>query len=92
MEIVQNEVLSGKAIVIDDKMFVNGKYTNCTLLYSGGEFSAVNTSFDNCKVNFAGAAQRTAALLGNLGILPPGGAQPPAGGNFGFPKKPDGIQ
>jgi len=91
MEIVENQTVTGKTIILDEKTFVNGDYTDCTLIYSGGEFNAINTKFNNCKVNLAGAAQRTAAFLGNLGILPPppGGAQPPAGGNFGFPKKPN---
>ena len=87
MQIVENEVLTGKTVVLDDKTFVNGVYTNCPLLYSGGEFNSVNTKFVNCPVTLTGAAQRTANLLNSMGLLP---KPAPMGGVV--PKKPDGVQ
>jgi hypothetical protein len=89
MEIVENQVVSGKTISIDDKLFDGGRYTNCTFLYSGGEFSWKNTTFENCQFTFAGAAQRTITLLGSLGLIPPSGTQIPPSGKFGFPKNPN---
>ncbi len=32
MEVVENEVVSGKTIVIDEKTFVNGYYKDCMLI------------------------------------------------------------
>jgi hypothetical protein len=90
MEVVENQVVSGKTIAIDEKLFDGGRYTNCTFVHSGGEFSWRNTMFDNCHFTFAGAAQRTVSLLGNLGLIPPSGTKLPPGGQLGFPKKPSG--
>ena len=87
MQVVDNEVVSGKTITIDEKHFINCRYKNCTMIYSGGEFGWVNTSFDNCQITLAGAAQRTATLLGNFGVLPPSGAIPFSGQP---PNKPGG--
>jgi hypothetical protein len=89
MQIIENEVVSGKTIAIDEKHFVNCKYINCTVIYSGGDWSWTNTTFENCRFNLAGPAQKTATLLGHLGVLPQGGTIPPTG-SFGFPKKPEG--
>ncbi len=68
LQINENEVLAGKSVVLDDKHFANCEYTNCTLVYSGGDFGMVNTKFQDCRVAFAGAAQRTANLIEILGI------------------------
>jgi len=69
MQIIENEVVSGKTVSIDDKNFVNCRYKDCTVLYSGGDFGWVNTFFENCQVNLAGSAQKTANLLTFFGIL-----------------------
>jgi hypothetical protein len=71
MQIVENEVISHKTIVLDDKHFVNCTYDQCTVVYNGGEYALTNTSFKNCPITLAGAAQRTAMLLTTMGVLPP---------------------
>jgi len=88
MQIVENEVVSGKTVTIDEKHFVNCRYKNCTVIYSGGDYGWTNTTFENCQMTLAGAAQRTATLLGNFGLIPPSGSAVPLGGQF--PKKPGG--
>ncbi len=90
MQIIENEVVSGKTLAIDEKHFVNCRYNNCTLIYTGGEFTTANTVFENCHLSLAGAAQRTAALLGSFGILPPPNGPKEGGPQFGFTKKSDG--
>ena len=92
MNIVENEVVSGKTITMDDKQFINCKYTDCKLIYGGGECNWVDSSFQNCQIILAGPAQRTANFLGGFGVLPPSGTSLPGRGQLGFPKKPDGIQ
>lgn len=69
MQIVENEVVSGKTVAIDEKHFVNCRYKDCIVLYSGGDFGWVNTFFENCRINLAGAAQKTANLLTFFGVL-----------------------
>lgn len=91
MELIENQEVSGKTIAIDEKHFVNCKYKNCTLIYSGGDFSWVNTTFEACQISLAGSAQRTANFLGSFGIIPPSGTQVQNNTpTFGFVKKPDG--
>ena len=89
MQVVENEVVAGKTIAIDEKHFVNCKYTNCTLIYSGGEVAWANTNFNNCQITLSGAAQRTATLLGNFGVLPPSGSTIGPNGGIHL-KKPGG--
>jgi hypothetical protein len=90
LEVVQNEVASHKTIVMDDKHFVGCKYTECKLIYGGGETQSTDSVFEKCPIVFSGAAQRTIGVLVSLGALPPGGMAVPAGGNQPLPKKPDG--
>ena len=71
MEIVHNKVVSGEVVPIDDKHFLKCRFTKCTLLFSGGDFAATQTVFDQCQVQLSGAAQKTAALLTTIGMLPP---------------------
>ena len=73
MQAVENQTTSGVTISLDDKPFINCRFTNCTLIYSGGDYAWTNTNFDNCPLQLSGAAQRTATLLGNFGALNPGG-------------------
>ncbi len=90
MEVIENKSETGVTITIDEKHFVNCRYENCTVIYNGGDYAWTNTTFKNCQITLAGAAQRTATLLGNFGLIPPGGGSvPPGGGQFGFPKKSD---
>ena len=79
MQVIENEVVTKKTVVLDDKSFVNGCYTECILLFGGGEFNSINTKFDRCQITFTGAAKRTTNLLVNFGMLKPGGGQ--TGGN-----------
>ena len=77
---------------MDGKTFVNCRYTNCKLFYSGGECTWITSTFQNCQVILQGPAQHTATFLAGLGIAPPSGTQLPPTGQFGFPKKPNGVQ
>lgn len=77
MQLVENEVVSGKTIAVDEKHFVNCRYKNCMVLYSGGDFGWNNTTFENCQLTLAGSAQKTANLLTFFGVIKP----PTSGGN-----------
>jgi hypothetical protein len=35
---VDNDVVEGKTIFLDDRYFVNCKFTKCSLIYTGGDF------------------------------------------------------
>jgi hypothetical protein len=71
-----NENLKNAAYLIDEHLFNNCKLTNCRLIYDGGSFEFVNTTFENCAWTFRGPARDTIALLSTLGMLKPGQAPP----------------
>ena len=91
MQIVEKEVASGQNINLDDKHFMNCRFKECKLTYSGGDFMSTETAFENCQILLAGAAQRTAVLLTGFGVIAPGGLNFGPAGNIGGPKKPDGT-
>lgn len=73
MEVIEKSITSGGTLVLDDKFFVSCHYNGTTLLYSGGEVSSTpDTRFENCPLQFSGAAARTVALLASMGLLKPG--------------------
>ncbi len=69
MQAVQDETLSGALVVLDGKFFVNCKYTDCTLIFCGGDYGWVNSQFVNCRLNFDGPATRTLNLCKIFGII-----------------------
>jgi hypothetical protein len=76
MQIVEKQISSGETVTMDDKHFLNCKFTNCKLIYGGGDFQLTETAIDNCQFVLSGPAQKTAAFLMNFGILkPPPGFQ-----------------
>ena len=69
---IENKTSAGETITLDDKHFINCRFERCTLFYSGGDFALTSTNIKDCPLTFAGPAQRTAALLGILGVLKAG--------------------
>ena len=69
MQVIENKQDSGITVAIDDKHFVNCRFKNCKLIYSGGDYAWTETTFENCEVTLAGAAQRTLNLLGSFGMV-----------------------
>ena len=89
MHLIENQIVNGTSVGIDDKHFVNCRFTNCALLYSGGDFAWTNTQFENCNLQLSGAATRTVTFLTQLGIkeLPQNANQPQ--GPTNRPPKPN---
>jgi len=71
MTVVENVVETGTVVFLDDRYFLNCAYTRCTLIFSGGDFSYLNTTFTDCKINFEGPAQRTVQFLQRFNLLSP---------------------
>ncbi len=75
---VENEIYKGAVIAMDNKLFINCKFADCTLVYTGGDFSWRDTTFQDCKINFEGSAHRTIGFLRQFGLIPKDFAKPKA--------------
>jgi hypothetical protein len=71
MHFVTDKEENGTTVVLDNHSFVRCKFTDCYLLYSGGDYAWTETTFNNCRLGLQGAAQRTAAFLTHFGWKQP---------------------
>ncbi len=76
---VENATQKGGLLQIDNKYFINCKFDDCVLIYSGGDCNWSNTVFNNCTLNWLGDASRTVSLLAAFGyqITTQPAAKPP---------------
>jgi hypothetical protein len=74
----ENKVFENQHLVLDDGVFVNCTFKNCSLEYSGGDVYVQNCQGEGCQLVWRGAAQRTVFLLQGLGLMAPPTAAPPA--------------
>ncbi len=74
----EGKTFENQHLVLDEGVFINCTFRNCSLEYSGGDVYVQNCQGDGCQLIWRGAAQRTVFLLQGLGLmtLP---APPPAG-------------
>lgn len=70
MQRVENVSLSGVLVAIDDKFFLNCRFEQCTLIYTGSDFGWANTQFIGCTLQFDGAAKRTLEFLKYFNMVP----------------------
>ena len=74
MQVIEKWTPKGETVYMDGKRYLNCIFTECKIVYGGGDVMWENTQFINCQLVFDGAAQRTIAYLTNLGLM-----KPPAG-------------
>jgi hypothetical protein len=65
----EKESLEGTHVVLDDGVFIDCTFKNCSLEYSGGDTYVQNCRGENCQLVWRGAAQRTVTLLQGLGLI-----------------------
>ena len=69
-------------MVLDDGVFINCVFKNCSLEYSGADVYVQNCQGEGCQLVWREAAQRTVMLLQGLGLMipppPPAGAESPS--------------
>lgn len=70
----EKESFEGRNVVLDEGVFIECNFKNCSLEYSGGDTYVQNCRGDNCQLVWRDAAQRTVSLLQGLGLI----AQAPA--------------
>ncbi len=65
----ENKVFENQHIVLDEGVFVNCTFKNCSLEYAGGDVYVQNCQGEGCQLVWRGAAQRTVMLLQGLGLM-----------------------
>jgi len=65
----ENKVFENAHVVLDECVFVNCTFKNCSLEYSGGDVYVQNCQGEGCQLVWRGAAQRTVMLLQGLGLM-----------------------
>jgi hypothetical protein len=86
MDTIIGKTFRDQAVVIDEKNYVRCTFTNCELIYTGGDYSWVGVTFDNCKITITGNAGKTVQFMQQVGMIQPqpqflpGAAQMPDSG------------
>src|SRR5579872_3098197 len=74
----ENRTFENQHVILDDGVFVNCTFKNCSLEYSGGDVYVQNCQGESCQLVWRGSAQRTIFLLQGLGLLAPAASLPTA--------------
>jgi len=69
-----NKTFENQHLVLDEGVFINCTFRNCSLEYAGGDVHVQNCQGEGCQLVWRGPAQRTVILLQALGLMTP----PPA--------------
>ncbi len=75
----EGKTFENQHLVLDDGIFINCTFRNCSLEYSGGDVYVQNCQGDGCQLIWRNAAQRTVFLLQGLGLMAPPTPPPSAG-------------
>jgi len=54
---------------MDGNRFVDCTFTDCDLVYAGGETEWVKTHFDHCRLGYSGPAKLTVQFLFSFGLV-----------------------
>jgi hypothetical protein len=75
MATIEGKLIEGTTLEIDDTHFRNCAVSNCKLVYRGGVVSWEGTTWANCSITVADAANNTVEVLKGFGfeIKPPTG-------------------
>ena len=65
----EKESFEGQHVVLDEGVFIDCTFKNCSLEYSGGDTYVQNCRGENCQLVWREAAQRTVSLLQGLGLI-----------------------
>ena len=65
----EKESFEGKHVVLDDGVFIDCTFKNCSLEYSGGDTYVQNCRGEDCQFVWRDAAQRTVNMLQGLGLI-----------------------
>ena len=66
----ENQTFENEHLILDEAIYINCKFKNCSMEYAGGDTHVQNCQGDECQMIWRGAAQRTVLLLQSIGALP----------------------
>jgi hypothetical protein len=69
MQTIKKQTLEGASLILEDNCFIDCVLRDCDLYFSGGDFEWQNTTFDNCRFHWRGAAKNTLELIRTMGLL-----------------------
>jgi hypothetical protein len=70
----EKKSFEGKHVILDEGVFTDCTFKNCSLEYSGGDAYVQNCRAENCQLVWRDEAQRTINLLQGFGMLNQSGA------------------
>jgi hypothetical protein len=73
MKTVKDKTFHGVEVVMDNTHFIDCKFTNCTLVYSGGTGGWSHTDISDCLITLRGAAASTCGFLEKFDLINPKG-------------------
>lgn len=65
----EKESFENQHVVLDEGVFIDCTFKNCSLEYSGSDTYVQNCRGENCQLIWREAAQRTVGLLQGLGLI-----------------------
>lgn len=68
LKLVEDLNQSDTTIILDGHYYLRCKFSNCRLVFSGGDYGWSETSFDNTTIHWNGAAHRTIEVAKAFGL------------------------
>lgn len=63
-----NQKFTNQHFSLDDGVFIDCTFINCSLEYSGGDFYLQNLSVENCQLIYRGPAKNTIDFMQKTGL------------------------
>lgn len=69
VRVYQGKNFHDESFILDECVFLDCSLKNCDLFYSGGDCEWANSTFENCRFHWRGAAKNCFALFQMLNIM-----------------------
>jgi hypothetical protein len=66
IKVYEDKTLNDQSFILDDVVFIRCRLKNCDLFYAGGDYEWIETSMENCRFHWRGAAKNSFALFLSL--------------------------
>jgi len=80
MDAIENKTFGpGTIVFMDNKHFIRCRFSNCMIIYGGGEWGWTECNFESAQISFTGTAQRVISFAQSLGVIGQPALQAPQG-------------